>query len=102
MQSLEFALANAHAGRAILFLGSGFSTEAISVLNRNMPSGAAFRDELADAVKGPVTTELDRIAQLYVKDYSEGNLIDTVIKTFTTKTVSTNQRTILSTPWPEI
>ncbi len=102
MQSLQFALTNAHAGRAVLFVGSGFATEATSVLDKQMPTGATFCANLARAVHVPETTGLDRVAQLFSKDFSENKLIETVINTFTAKHVSKNQIDILSVPWREI
>jgi hypothetical protein len=96
------ALIAAADGKAVLFMGAGFSMGATSLNDLNFPTGTALATQLCTDANVPPTTDLKIASSRYLKAASREDLIRTLKHTFTAKTISDSHKAIAATPWKAI
>ena len=99
---LEEAIKFALDGEAVLFLGSGFSSEATNILHENLPIGRELSYAICDEMKINRSDKLSISSERYVDKYGVQSFITFLKKHISCKTVSDNQNEILSLPWKRI
>src|SRR5713226_1792797 len=96
---LEEALKLAHDGRALLFVGAGFSQGATNLAGNDFALGADLAVSLSKEASLPAGLALDDAAELYVETFSVAKLIDELKVSFSAKAVAECHRQISATPW---
>lgn len=101
---LTDALAIARSGRALAFLGSGFSLGATSVAGETIPKTGELAQRLMLAAGETEEAEFDLAADLYVKANSSNPVaLNTFLKAqFSVKEISAAQEAFCSFPWQRI
>ena len=100
--TLEQALDYVWNGRAVLFLGAGFSSGALNVNAKGFLTGARFATYLATKAGLPEDLALEEIAEAYVHAFGEDSLIDELFNEFTASSVTPAQRYIAEAPWRRV
>lgn len=95
----EDALTAAWNGKAVLFLGSGFSTGAESLDGEAFPTGSALAKFLCKRAEIKETTDLRQASSRYIKKLSDESLVDLLTNIFTARSTSTAQKQIVLPPW---
>lgn len=95
------AIAAACNGKAILFVGAGFSTGAIS-LSGEVPSGRKLAEILCHEARIPVTDDLKHASSRYLKKCDKESLVEILRNAFTIKSITKSHETISSIPWKGI
>lgn len=96
------ALTAAWNGKAVLFLGSGFSTGAESIDGEPFPTGSALARFLCHRAGIKETSDLRQASSRYVKKLSDEALVDLLTSIFSAKTTSASQKQIVQIPWKGI
>lgn len=94
-------------GKALLFLGAGFSKGAKSLSLdgqqlTDFPGGQELAADLMKDLGENVTESLDRCAEYYESKKSRAQLLSTLAKRLDVKSVADFQKNILSCPWNRI
>ena len=98
------SVGNIEAGTSILFLGAGFSAEATNVNDDEIRDVAGLVDFLLDGV-GITSSkgyDLDSAAEEYLLIHKEEKTARALHSNFRSKTVTSDQRTIVTQPWYRI
>ena len=73
--TLEEAIKFAIDGKAVLFLGSGFSSEATNILNENLPIGRELSYAICDEMNINRSDKLSISSERYVDKYGVQSFI---------------------------
>lgn len=89
-------------GNSVLFLGSGFSRDAINICNKNLPTGSQLRDAFARLIR--VDSQAYDLRTLADEVYRQANpsLYQILYKYFTVKTLQPYQAALLQKGWLRI
>lgn len=98
----DYALRAAWAGKAVLFVGSGFSIGARSLDGSNFPTGSGLAQLLCERAEIKVTTDLRQASSRFVKKLGEEALVDLLTTIFSARSTSQAQRDISAVPWKGI
>lgn len=98
-----------YSGRAVLFVGAGFSRGAIG-FNGELPVAEGLKNMIYDLMKKPNDSQkkLSVVADYFLKEYCKHNpkaledFIELMKDTFTVKDVKDYHTTIASLPWRRI
>ncbi|QKY03573.1 hypothetical protein G3257_15800 [Janthinobacterium lividum] len=96
------ALISAAEGKAILFVGAGFSRGATSLDNEGFPDGWTLAGQLCEASDVPSTNDLKVASNRYLKVKDPEDLIRLLKEKFTAKTICDFHSSIASIPWKGI
>lgn len=86
-------------GRAMLFLGSGYSADALGLDNSTLGTAASLANKIGDLGKFDADGDLRYAADRYLDGGAPGPLIDLLHQRFTVKTSKEHHRQIASAPW---
>ncbi|WP_242269385.1 hypothetical protein [Bacillus cereus group sp. BfR-BA-01352] len=97
-------------GDAVLFLGAGFSKEAINVMDGSMSDAQEFSNDLAEEMQLGETDSLDVISDIYLQravspedlNQRKIHLIRLIQNAFSTKIATDAQNEISKLPWKRI
>lgn len=97
-------LSNIEAGASILFLGAGFSAEAINTNNDPIKDVSGLIADLLGKVgiKSPDDYDLDTAAEEFQSVHGDEATIKALHQNFRTKTYTTDQSIIVTQPWRRI
>ena len=98
----ETALAYAAQGRAVLFLGAGFSWGATSLAGEPFLMGAGLGKALADAAGIPSDFALEDISDIYMSKYGSAALLQKLRNWYVAKDVTKNQKELAKLPWRRV
>ena len=98
----EAALAYAAQGRAVLFLGAGFSWGATSLANEPFLLGAGLGKALADEVGIPNDLALEDISDIYMSKLSPSALLQRLRNWYVAKDVTKSQKELAKLPWRRV
>lgn len=99
---LQQALKLAHDGRALLFIGAGFSRGATNLEGRDFSLGSSLGTSLSSEASLPSGLALEDAAELYVEQCGAGKLIDKLKSAFSAKAVSEAHRQVAAAPWRRV
>lgn len=98
--TLKKAITLAMDGKAVLFLGSGFSFGAKNCQNRTPWTGKALADHIADLCGFPgEPMPLEMAAQEYIRQKGDDALIELLHEEYDLSSVSSSHCTIMSLPY---
>lgn len=89
-------------GNCMLFLGSGYSTDAINMLDEKMPVGRGLSDLLDNESGEDNEGDLEEAAESYIDRFGVAMLVQKLQQTFSVKTPSNGQKTICKCQWRRI
>lgn len=92
----------ARAGRALLFLGAGFSCGTPNAGSGAMKSGRDFSDLLAAKVGLPLGTGLGDTSEAFLEEYGDVELVRQLISEFSATGLLDHQVAMSSVPWRQI
>ena len=98
----EKALAYAAQGRAILFLGAGFSSGATSLANEPFLLGAGLGKALADEAGIPSDFALEDISDIYMSKFGSAALLQKLRNWYVAKEVTKSQKELAKLPWRRV
>lgn len=98
----ETALAYAAQGRAILFLGAGFSWGATSLADEPFLLGAGLGKALADEAGIPTDFTLEDISDIYMSKFGSAPLLQKLRNWYVAKEVSKSQKVLAKLPWRRV
>ena len=96
------ALKLARAGRAVLFLGAGFSSGTKNSNKGTMKTGQGFSDYLAEHVGLPPGTGLMDTSELFRELYGADSLVTELVKEFDAAELQPYQVALSKIPWKQI
>lgn len=104
---LEYAIKAALDGRAILFVGAGFSSGALNLNEERFPTAAKFSVSLCEEMGRPENPNLSLTSDMYMKDSRFGirTLIRKLDRAFRVRSLgndSDNYKSICGLPWIRI
>ncbi len=104
VMQLSDALVMARSGRALAFLGSGFSLGAVSIANDSIPTSGELAKRLMKAAGESEDAEFDLAADLFIKAHPQNPVaLNTFLQNqFTIKTISPAQDAFAQYPWQRI
>lgn len=100
--NVEHALSLANIGNAILFLGSGFSTDARNIDGEKLPTAFELASELSSLAGVPGNFPLDRAAGFFIKKEGLNRLIPLLLRKLTPTAISQDMKTICALPWKRV
>lgn len=86
-------------GKAILFAGAGFSTEAINIQNSEIPIGRILADRIDDLTGEISHQDLLVASENAIDNNFENELIELLKNIFTIKDIKSYHQTIVNLPW---
>lgn len=89
-------------GKAILFVGSGFSRKAIALDGTEFPTAEILASEIGELGGFEADKDLRYASEKYLRLHSAEKLADMLINRFTVKAVLPHQKIIASAPWRRI
>ncbi|HWZ43497.1 MAG TPA: SIR2 family protein [Candidatus Saccharimonadales bacterium] len=98
----EAALAYAAQGRAVLFLGAGFSWGATSLAGEPFLMGAGLGKALANEAGIPSDLALEDISDIYMAKYGSAVLLQKLRNLYVAKDVTKSQRELAKLPWRRV
>lgn len=103
----QHALFSIFSGKALLFLGAGFSKGAKSLSLdgqqlTDFPGGQELAADLMKDLGVEITESLDRCAEFYESKTGRSQLLSTLARRLNVKSVADFQKNILSCPWNRI
>jgi hypothetical protein len=99
---LEEGLKLALDGRALLFVGAGFSRGATNLADNDFALGTDLGTKLSREADLPDGLQLDDAAELYVDRFGSAKLIDEVKSGFSAKSVTYAHRAVANVPWRRV
>jgi hypothetical protein len=99
---LEQALKLVYDGRALLFIGAGFSRGARNLAGADFSLGAGLGDRLSEEAVLTKGLALEDAAELYVEKFGVTRLIDKLKLLFSAKSVSDSHKQIADSPWRRV
>ena len=98
----EMALAYAAQGRAVLFLGAGFSWGATSLADEPFLLGAGLGKALADEAGIPSDFALEDISDIYMSKFGSAALLQKLRNWYVAKEVTKSQKELAKLPWRRV
>lgn len=95
----EQALSCAKNGKAILFLGSGFSFGLKSIVGNTLPTGSGLANILCEKVDASKTDDLKRACKKYLSKKTGYDLVELLKDHFQVHSTKEPHHTIASVPW---
>ncbi len=95
----ESLLNKINAGKAVLFLGAGFSIGGINVAGNNLMSGRALSRKLCELAGTKESDNLRFASDFYIDRKGESSLINLLLSEFQIKDTSESQKFISSLNW---
>lgn len=89
-------------GKAILFVGSGFSRGSININNNELPTANYLAEEIGKMGKFETHGDLKYAAEKFLRDKSPQDLIDFLKEKFTITKTLPHQQKIIKYPWKRI
>lgn len=99
---LEEAINKIFENNCLLFLGAGFSNDAINALGNKMPTAKELSDQLDVLTGGQNEGNLEEAAELYIEEEGEYQLVPLLRNTYTAKEVTDGQKIISNCNWSRI
>lgn len=99
---LTDALRLARGGRALLFLGAGFSSGTPNSGSGEMKTGQGFSDLLAPKVGLPPGTSLTDTSEAYLEHFGGAALVGALMAEFQAKSLLPHQIAMAKVPWKQI
>jgi len=100
---LEQAIKYAIDGNALLFLGSGFSVDAISISGEPLPTGRALAKKLSGKVDAEEETDDLMIASdSYIQTFGESKTVELLEQAFKVRNLLPQHLSVASLPWKAI
>lgn len=96
------ALISARAGKAILFVGAGFSLGAETLEGEPIPTGRKLAKKLCNEASVPEIEDLKQASSRYLRKKTPEDLIARLKNIFTVKSVSDSHRAIAEVPWRSV
>lgn len=96
------AIEHAISGKALLFLGAGFSTEADNINDQKMGDAKKFSRFLCGKMGLPNNDDLSRVSNIYLKNNSVVELIDLLKNEFSCKYVNDFYKVITDVNWNRV
>ncbi|WP_322007445.1 SIR2 family protein [Paraburkholderia tropica] len=96
------ALASAMSGKAILFVGAGFSSGATAVSRDPLPNGKKLAKLLCEEAQVPSTDDLKLATNRYLRKKSPEDLVERLRDLFTIQSVTEEHRSLAAIPWRSI
>jgi hypothetical protein len=96
------ALISAADGKAVLFVGAGFSLGATSLNGGDFPTGPRLARVLCDNAQLPQTEDLKNASSWYLKKKRPDELITLLKETFSVRAVQTKHHIVATVPWKAI
>ena len=96
---LADALRLARGGRALLFLGAGFSAGTPNSSGGEMKTGQGLSDLLATKVGLPLGTSLTDSSEAYLESFGAAEVVKELIAEFDVKTLLPHQAIMANSPW---
>lgn len=93
------AIAAACNGKAILFVGAGFSVGAVSISGEALPTGRELAKALCIDAGVPISDDLKQASGRYLKKVDPDTLVEKLRNTFTIRSVTPSQKIISALPW---
>lgn len=97
-RAIELALS----GKALLFLGAGFSTEAYNINNQIMGDARKFSNFLCSEMGLPVNDDLSKVSNIYLKRNSVIEFVELLKKEFSCKDVRDYYEVITDINWNRV
>ncbi len=97
-QAIEIALS----GKALLFLGAGFSTEAININDKNIGDAKAFSRFLCSEMGLDNNDDLSRVSNMFLKKKSPIFLVELLKKEFSCKSIVDSYKVITDINWNRV
>jgi hypothetical protein len=98
----EAGLAYAAQGRAVLFLGAGFSWGAISLADEPFLLGAGLGKALAAEAGIPCDFTLEDISDIYMSKFGSAALLSKLRNWYVAKSVTKSQKELAKLPWRRV
>jgi len=98
----EAGLALAAQGKAILFLGAGFSWGAVNLAGERFMMGSALGKALADEVGIPSEFTLEDISDIYATKLGSSALLNKLRNWYVAKEVTKSHRELAKLPWRRV
>jgi len=98
----EAGLAYAAQGRAVLFLGAGFSFGAISLADEPFLLGAGLGNALAAEAGIPCDFTLEDISDIYMSKFGSAALLSKLRNWYVAKSVTKSQKELAKLPWRRV
>lgn len=95
----EQALAYAKSGKAILFLGSGFSYGVKSVIGEKLPTASGLAERLCLESGSTKTDNLKKACKRYLQKKTSSEMVELLKDLFTVRNSSKAHHEIASVPW---
>lgn len=96
------ALISAAAGKAVLFVGAGFSLGATSIGGGDFPTGPKLAKVLCEAAQLPLNDDLKTASGWYLKKKRPDELITLLKNIFSVKAIQEKHEIVASVPWKAI
>ncbi len=100
--NLNKAIENALNGEAILFVGSGFSQDAININDGKFKLGGELAKYLSSEIGIESSSSLEDAAEVYAEKNGTDKLIEVIQKEYTAKTIQPFHQNIATIPWKRI
>lgn len=98
----ENALHAVWQGKAVLFVGSGFSSGAQSLNEKNFPTGTELAKLLCKEAELKETTDLRQASSRYIKKLNEDSIIELLTNIYSARHTTSAQKIVASAPWKGI
>lgn len=89
-------------GKAILFVGSGFSRNTLNIKDSKLPTAEYLAEMIGELGKFDADKDLKYAAEKFIRDNNSMELIEFIKDTFTIKKPLIHQEQIVSQPWKRI
>ena len=89
-------------GKAILFVGSGFSRGSININNNELPTASYLAKEIGKIGNFETDGDLKYAAEKFLRDKSPDSLIDFIKEKFTVTKTLIHQKHIIQYPWKRV
>lgn len=99
---LEDAINKIYENHCLLFVGAGFSRDAINILGNALPTAREFSDQLDNVTGVENEGDLEEASELYIEQRGEYQLIPLIQDTFTVKDITEGQKVIGTCNWSRI
>src|ERR1035441_10330388 len=99
---LNEALKLARSGRALLFVGAGFSVGTKNARGERMQAASGFSGRLGLAVNLPAGTGLMDTSEAYLEEFGADALVGELVKEFDAQEFLPHHLAIAAVPWKQI
>lgn len=89
-------------GRSVLFVGSGFSRDAIALNDSKFPTATLLANKIGQMGGFDADADLRYASEKYLRLYSPNDLVRVILDSFSVKSVLPHQEVIVNAPWRRI